>query len=112
MTESLTIESLVRNEKARLQAFPVAQKKIFLGHAGVTALPAGVAEAVINYTRRCCENHQEFGDVLADVQRTRRAAAALIHAEPDEIALLGPTSLGLSLFANGLEWREGDEVVC
>jgi selenocysteine lyase/cysteine desulfurase len=26
--------------------------------------------------------------------------------------LLGPTSLGLSLFANGLPWEEGDEVLC
>jgi selenocysteine lyase/cysteine desulfurase len=31
---------------------------------------------------------------------------------PEEIALLGPTSLGLSLIANGLPWREGDEVLC
>jgi selenocysteine lyase/cysteine desulfurase len=31
---------------------------------------------------------------------------------PEEIALLGPTSLGLSLIENGLTWREGDEVLC
>ena len=28
------------------------------------------------------------------------------------IALLGPTSLGLSLVANGLDWEQGDEVIC
>jgi selenocysteine lyase/cysteine desulfurase len=26
--------------------------------------------------------------------------------------MLGPTSLGLSLFANGIDWKPGDEVVC
>ena len=83
-----------------------------MGHAGVTALPRGVADAVIEYTRRASENHQEFGEVLKDIQRTRVLAAAFIGAGADEIALLGPTSLGLSLFANGLPWAPGDEVLC
>ncbi len=108
----MTIESLVLDEKARLAAFPVARKKIFAAHAGVTALPFAVAESMIEYTRRCSENHQEFGDVFPDIQRTRHLCAQLIKAQPDEIALLGPTSLGLSLFANGLPWQAGDEVVC
>jgi cysteine desulfurase/selenocysteine lyase len=108
----MTIESLVLDEEARLAAFPVARKKIFAAHAGVTALPFAVADAMIEYTRRCCENHQEFGDVFKDIQRTRQLCASLINAQSDEIALLGPTSLGLSLFANGLPWQPGDEVVC
>jgi selenocysteine lyase/cysteine desulfurase len=55
---------------------------------------------------------QEFGDVLRDIKSARRLCAEFIGAEPEEIALLGPTSLGLSLFANGLPWQTGDEVVC
>ena len=43
---------------------------------------------------------------------TRGLAADLIGAKAKEIALLGPTSLGLSLFANGIDWRSGDEVIC
>jgi len=39
-------------------------------------------------------------------------SARLIGGNADEIALLGPTSLGLSLFANGIPWQEGDEVLC
>jgi selenocysteine lyase/cysteine desulfurase len=34
-----------------------------------------------------------------------------LGCSPDEIALLGPTSLGLSLIANGIAWKRGDEVV-
>jgi cysteine desulfurase/selenocysteine lyase len=108
----MTIESLILDEQARLAAFPIARKKIFAAHAGVTALPSSVADAMIEYIRRCCENHQEFGDVLRDIQRTRHLCAELINAQVDEIALLGPTSLGLSLFAHGLPWQKGDEVVC
>lgn len=100
------------DENARREAFPVCKKRIFLAHAGVTALPKAVADAMIDYTRRSSENHQEFGAVLADIKETRRAAARLIGAQPDEIALLGPTSLGLSLFANGIPWKQGDEVLC
>lgn len=104
--------NLYPDEAQRRAIFPVTQKKIFFAHGGVTALPAPVADAVCAYTRLCAENPQEFGDVLRDVKLARRAGARFIGAEADEIALLGPTSLGLSLFANGLPWREGDEVVC
>ncbi|MCK9588183.1 MAG: aminotransferase class V-fold PLP-dependent enzyme, partial [Terrimicrobiaceae bacterium] len=54
----------------------------------------------------------EFGDVLRDVARARGVCAKAIGAHADEIALLGPTSLGLGLFANGLDWKPGDEIVC
>ena len=107
-----SIDSHVLNEEERREAFPVCRKKIFLGHAGVTVLPKPVAEAMIDYIRRSSEDHQEFGDVLRDIIQTRRVAAQFIGAKPEEIALLGPTSLGLSLFANGLPWNEGDELLC
>ena len=50
--------------------------------------------------------------MLRDIDATRKLCADLIGADKSEVALLGPTSLGLSLFANGITWREGDEVVC
>ena len=43
--------------------------------------------------------------------RPAKPAPGCIDATPEEIALLGPTSLGLSLFAGGLDWQPGDEVV-
>src|SRR4051794_38971304 len=106
------LDSILNDEAARLEAFPVSRSKIFMGHAGVTALPRAVADAVCDYTRRSSENHQEFGTVLKDIQRTRAISASFIGGHPDEIALLGPTSLGLSLFAQGLPWKSGDEIIC
>ncbi|HVE16530.1 MAG TPA: aminotransferase class V-fold PLP-dependent enzyme [Chthoniobacterales bacterium] len=100
------------SEEERLAQFPIAAAQIFTGHAGVTALPRRVADAMCGYVTRSCEQHQEFGTVLQDIASARVSCAALVDAQPDEIALLGPTSLGLSIFANGLEWKAGDELVC
>jgi selenocysteine lyase/cysteine desulfurase len=104
--------SLFDSEAERLERFPVAKGQIFVAHAGVTPLPKCAADAMISHIRASCENHQEFGEVLRDIERTRKLCADLIGADKSEIALLGPTSLGLSLFANGVTWHEGDEVVC
>jgi cysteine desulfurase/selenocysteine lyase len=100
-----------KDEFERRREFPVVENGIFLGHAGVTILPRCAAEAMKAYAEASCHKHQEFGEVLRDVARTRLLCAKLIGAHADEIALLGPTSLGLSLFANGLDWQTGDEVV-
>jgi selenocysteine lyase/cysteine desulfurase len=99
------------SEEERFRAFPVAGKRIFLAHAGVTSLPACAAEAMTSYITESSVDQQEFGGVLKEISSTRRDAAALLGAGPEEIALLGPTSLGLSLFANGIDWKPGDEVV-
>jgi len=99
------------DEEERLESFPVAKKRIFLGHAGVTALPACAAHAMKSYIDSSSEDQQEFGGVLKEVARTRADTANLLGVSAEEIALLGPTSLGLSLFANGIDWKSGDEVV-
>ncbi|EDY19779.1 aminotransferase class V [Chthoniobacter flavus Ellin428] len=104
--------TLFPDEAQRRALFPVSRDQIFLAHAGVTALPQFVADAACDYTQQSARNPQEFGDVLRAVKETRQVCAQLIGAQADEIALLGPTSLGLSLFANGLDWQPGDEVLC
>ena len=42
---------------------------------------------------------------------TRQLAAGLLGAELREIALVGPTSLGLSFIAQGLDWQPGDNII-
>ncbi len=104
--------NLFADESERQRLFPVCKSKIFLGHAAVTALPACVADAMCAHIQTSCEMPQEFGEVLRDIKNARQLCADFIGAQPDEIALLGPTSLGLSLFANGIAWQPGDEVIC
>ncbi len=94
--------NLFPDEAERQRQFPVCRDKIFFAHAGVWPLPAVVSEAICRYTQQSSEGPQEFDAVLRDILQMRKTCAALIGADADEIALLGPTSLGLSLFANGI----------
>src|SRR4051794_11554378 len=99
-------------EQDRQERFPICREQIYFGHAGVTALPRPVADAMCQYIQQSATHAQEFGDVLRDIRKARRVCAEFIGGTADEIALLGPTSLGLSLIANGLPWAEGDEILC
>jgi cysteine desulfurase/selenocysteine lyase len=104
--------SVLTDESFRTSCFPIVRNKIFIAHAAVTVLPLAVAEAISSYVRKSAEEFPDFTELLSIIGETRKSAARLLHASPEEIALLGPTSLGLSLFANGISWEAGDEVVC
>lgn len=104
--------SLFSSEAERLAEFPIAQESIFLAHAGVTILPRRVTRVMQDYLEESCLRMQEFPEAWRAVNECRVVAALMIGAKASEISLLGPTSLGLSLVANGLNWQPGDEVVC
>jgi cysteine desulfurase/selenocysteine lyase len=104
--------NLFPDEAQRRELFPVCRDKIFLGHGGVTVLPAPSPTRSAITPRRSSGESSGIRHVLRDVKARARAARTFIGAQPDEIALLGPTSLGLSLFANGIPWNAGDEVLC
>ena len=106
------LTSLLSDTELRQRLFPITKSRIFMAHAAVTIMPGPVAEAMRLLIKRCSEEFRDYSETLALIQRTRDSAARLINASPDEIALLGPTSLGLSLIANGITWAPGDEVVC
>ena len=108
----MLISDLFRDEAERQSLFPITRKKIFLAHAAVTALPKCAADAMAEYAYASCDDQQEFDSFITAMKETRQLAGKLIGAKPSEIALLGPTSLGLSLFANGINWNPGDEVIC
>ncbi len=107
----MTIAELLSNEEMRLDEFPVAKFKVFLGHAAVCPLPRRVAEAVAHFSLNCVSKDQETVLSPTYLAETRALAARLIGAQPDEIALVGPTSLGLSLVASGLKLRKGDNIL-
>ena len=108
----MNLEDIINNEESRLARFPIAREKIFFSHAAVTALPHCAAQAMADYAYSSCKDHQEFPEFMETMNETRRLSADLIGADFSEIALLGPTSLGLSLFAKGISWNRDDEVIC
>ncbi|MEI8106935.1 MAG: aminotransferase class V-fold PLP-dependent enzyme [Verrucomicrobiota bacterium] len=104
--------NLFPNEAERRELFPICKTKIYFAHAAVTMISAHAADAITRATEESASHHQEFTETLRLIKESRQTCAQFIGAHPDEIALLGPTSLGISLFANGLDWEAGDEVLC
>ena len=107
----MTLAEILSNESLRLREFPVAADKVFWSHAGVTALPRCVVDAMKEYLDACTHADQESALPAGSVLETRKLAAQLLGCTPQEIALLGPTTFGLNLICNGLDWQRGDNVV-
>ncbi len=107
----LTIAELHANEELRRHEFPVARHQIFLAHAAVCPLPRRVAEAISGCALDGAAGDQEEAAPRTLLRETRQAAARLLRAQPEEIALVGPTSLALSLVAAGLRARKGDNIL-
>ena len=107
----MTLADILSNERLRQEEFPVTAGKIFLAHAGVSPLPRRVAKAIQDYAASCLEQDQEQFIVSGLVRETRALAARLLEASPDEIAFVGPTSLGLSYVASGLAFEPGSNIV-
>ncbi len=106
----MTLSEILANDELRHREFPVSQNKIFLGHAGVCPLPRRVAQAMTD-----CANGGTLGDQEAFVMHrladARKLGAQLLNCQADEVSLVGPTSLGLSLVAAGLNFRKGDNIL-
>jgi cysteine desulfurase / selenocysteine lyase len=107
----VTIQELLSNEELRQREFPVTRRQVFLAHAAVAPLPRRVADAIRDYAANATLADQE--ELVPDgfIGQTRDLAAQLIGAESGEVALVGPTSLGLSLVATGMPWKPGDNVL-
>ncbi|MEM1444150.1 MAG: aminotransferase class V-fold PLP-dependent enzyme [Verrucomicrobiota bacterium] len=100
------------DEEWRQSAFPCSRDRIFLAHAAVTAVPQVAVDAMNDFNIATSTGELDYSHVLLKrMDEVRDSAARLIECDPGEVALLGPTSLGLSLVANGIAWEPGDEIV-
>ena len=107
----MNIAGLLENSAARTREFPITAERTFLAHAAASPLPRRVSAAIRDYVDRAASEGQwEF--LHSGIEKnTREHAAAILRASEDEIAFVSSTSMGLSLIASGLGWREGDNVV-
>jgi cysteine desulfurase / selenocysteine lyase len=106
----MTLNEILTNKELRRHEFPVTREKIFLAHAGVCPLPRRVADAISECAKQATLGDQE-AFMLHRLDEARKLAAQLLNCQPDEIALIGPTSLALSFVASGLNFRKGDNVL-
>jgi selenocysteine lyase/cysteine desulfurase len=106
---SVSTEPLWRQYR---EEFPVTQNLIYLNHAAVAPLPRRSAKAM----QELAEDALQFGSLHYDrwldaYEGLRVLAARLIGANRGEIALIKNTSEGISLIAQGVDWRPGDRIV-
>ena len=106
----MTLTEILANEELRRNEFPVAREKIFLAHAGVCPLPRRVADAIAGCAQQSTRGDQE-AFMLHRLDVARKLGSQLLNCQPDEIALVGPTSLALSFVAAGLKFRRGDNIL-
>ena len=92
--------------------FPVRKRLIYLNHAAVSPLCRPAAEAMRWLAQDSMENGSlHYADWMETCEALRAAAARLIGAGKNEIALVKNTSEGISTIAMGLDWRAGDKIV-
>lgn len=96
----------IRNE------FPELNDVVYLNNAAMTLMPLRSKEAFSE-----CLNDRRFSGEKRTKNRdlrelsTREKIAELIGASTDEICIVTNTSEGLNIFAQGLRWKPGDNVV-
>ncbi len=92
--------------------FPVTRRLTYLNHAAVAPLSRAASEAMKNFADDACEfGSFHYDDWLDAYDGLRAAAARLINARPEEIAIVKNTSEGIATIALGLDWRPGDKVI-
>lgn len=101
------IDTLIGNS----DAFPVLRHWNFLNHAGVTAIPRVSADAITRYAQQAVSDVYIGTGWYAGIEKLRDVCAAIVNAHRDEIALVKNTGEGLSIVANGIDWRRDDVIV-
>ena len=106
-------ETLATELRSRWRSqFPVARQLVYLNHAAVAPLSVRAAEAMKNLADDVLlYGSLHYNNWLDAYEGFRVAAAKLIGAHRDEIAVVKNTSEGIATVAMGLPWRTGDAVV-
>jgi selenocysteine lyase/cysteine desulfurase len=95
---------------------PALKESIYLNTGTFGPLPRVVADEI----RRAYSQIERLGTFspaifremeLEGLEETRRKAACLMHAAPDEIAFTHNVTDGINIVLHGLDWSPGDEVI-
>jgi len=103
----------IESTRLRLRkAMPITKNWAYFDHAAVAPISGPAAEVLRNWLAEASEQGDtQWLDWSRQLSETRSAAAELVGAEADEIALVPNTTAGINLVAEGLDWQSGDNVV-
>ncbi|MBK5259280.1 MAG: aminotransferase class V-fold PLP-dependent enzyme [Thermoanaerobaculia bacterium] len=92
--------------------FPITNHLVYFNHAALGPLSTRAFDAMQSHAK----DQRDFGALhwrawYEEYDKLRASAAKLIGSTPKEIAILKNTSEAISFVAQGLRWREGDNVI-
>jgi cysteine desulfurase / selenocysteine lyase len=94
------------------QQMSIAGRVAYFEHAAMSPFPAPTQQAIGRWLVEASEEAEGvWRRWQLRLQEVRATAAGMIGALPQEIALIHSTTEGISMVAEGLSWREGDNVV-
>jgi len=95
-----------------LPEFPVRENCLYLDHAAVCPLPRPVAEAMRQrITDQEQTGHEKYREWRNNHLSCRHLGSQLIGCDPDDLSIIRSPSEGLSLIAEGLTWKKGDQIL-
>lgn len=103
--------------ETEIQAFRAATKgtaeRIHFNNAGASLPPDVVVNAMVDFLREeaVYGGYETEARYRTQLDHTHTLIAQLIHAHPDEIALVENASAAWDIAFNGLDFKEGDEVI-
>lgn len=90
---------------------PLTAHYIHMNHAGVSPMTERSRAAIEQVVDAALNRPYPAGSAFEAADRVRGLAADLINGSPDGVALTRSTAHGISLVAQGLDWKRGDNVV-
>ena len=100
--------------------FPVTQTCVLLNHAAARSILLRARDAVhqlltdhaektvTNHAEKAVTNHAAW---VSDQDTIRARVARLVNGDKNGVSFVQNTSSGLSLAANGIQWKPGDNVI-
>src|SRR6202162_5992495 len=90
---------------------PLADHYIHMNHAGVSPMSQRVRAAIEQVVEASVNRPYRSGWSQEEADRVRELVARLIKGRTDSVALTRSTAHGISLLAQGFDWKSGDNVV-
>jgi selenocysteine lyase/cysteine desulfurase len=91
---------------------PAAARWAYFDHAAVAPLTAPARQALADWAGDSADNGVTCWPAWQRrIEQARQSFGALLHADPLDIAFVPNTTAGIGLVAEGLRWRDGDNVV-
>jgi len=104
---------VIASRRSAARNFQITRRGVYLDNATLGPPPARHVRAVTAFLERMSTEGLDDLFAISDegVDAVRSKAASLLNADPSHVFFVCSTSHGVGVVAEGLSWRDGDEVV-